>query len=118
MSQDWRRKLLRKLKRWAEDRFPVLFPVRVYMRRRDQMVTDDGGMLGYFTMDDDCERGCIGVVDTLNHGEMIDTFCEEWAHARCAHLLDTEDNDEDTDHHQTFWAEYGRIVKASRGMEW
>lgn len=114
MSRDSRRKLLRKLKRWAEDRFPGLFPVRVYLRPKERM----NEMLGYFCMDDDCERGTIGILDSLNHGEIIDTFMEEWAHARCAHLLDTEDSDDDPDHHPTFWSEYGRLVKAGRLMVW
>lgn len=114
MSQDYRRSLLRKLKRWAGERFPVLFPVRVYLRPKTTM----GDMLGYFLMDEDCERGTIGILDSLNRGEIIDTFLEEWAHARCAHLLDTEDHDDDPDHHPTFWSEYGRLVKAGRGVAW
>jgi hypothetical protein len=114
MSQDWRRSLVKKLKRWAEERFPILFPVRVYLRPAARLPE----MLGYFLLDDDMERGVIVLRDSLDRSGLIETFTEEWAHARCAHLIDLEDDDEDTDHHQTFWSEFGRITKAAREMDW
>lgn len=114
MSSDWRRKLVRKLKRWAEDRFPVMFPVRVYLRPREQM----GDHLGYFLLDEDSERGVIALLDSQDHNSLIDTFCEEWAHARTAYLNDEEDDDDDPWHHPSFWSEYGRLVKASRQIAW
>lgn len=114
MSQDWRKKLLRKLKRWAEDRFPVAYPIRVYLRPSRQM----RGHLGYFEFDDESERGLIAVLDSLDHSSLIDTFLEEYAHARTTYLVDTEDTDEDPHHHASFWSEYGRLVKAAREVTW
>jgi hypothetical protein len=114
MSQDWRRRLLRKLKRWAEDRFPLTYPVRVYLRPPTRM----GGHLGYFDFDDEAERGVIALSETLDHSALIETFLEEYAHARTTYLVDTNDNDEDPHHHPSFWAEYGRLVKSAREIEW
>jgi len=117
MGQDWQRKLLRKLKRWAEDRFPVSFPVRVYLR---SAIKDEGknDLLGYFLLNDEEDRGVIAVSDQQDLTAMVDTFCEEWAHARTAYLIDTQDNDSDPDHHASFWSEYGRIQKAARERQW
>ena len=92
----------------------MTIPVRVYLRPPERME----GYYGYFLMDNDMERAVIGLRNNLERGQLIETFCEEWAHARCAHLIDTEDNDDDTDHHPSFWSEYGRITKASRGIAW
>lgn len=114
MSQDWRVKLVRKLRKWASDRFPLTFPCRVYLRPVAKMQSH----LGYFEYDDDNDRGIICLLDTQGRDGMIDTFLEEYAHARCSHLIDMEDNDEDPHHHPSFWAEYGRLVKASREVEW
>lgn len=113
MSQDWRRSLLRKLKKWSEQRFPVPFPVRVYLRPASQM----RGLLGFFEMNYDQERGVICVLDTQDHSGTIDTYVEEWAHARTVSLIDTQDA-EDPWHHPTFWAEYGRIQQAVRERPW
>jgi hypothetical protein len=74
--------------------------------------------LGWFLFDEDSERGVIAISDGQDRNGMIDTFCEEWAHARTAHLEDTEDYGEDPFHHPSFWAEYGRIQKASREVVW
>lgn len=74
--------------------------------------------LGYFVYDDDDDRGVIAIVDGQTREGLIDTFCEEWAHARTVHLEDTEDYGEDTCHHPSFWAEYGRLQKASREVSW
>ena len=115
MSQDSsKRALIRKLKRWAEERFPLMFPVRVYLRPPQRM----NRHLGYFDMDESCDRGVICLCTSLDSEALIETFCEEWAHARTTYLSDEEETDEDPHHHQTFWAEYGRIVQASRKKQW
>jgi hypothetical protein len=114
MPLDWQRKLLRKLKAWAENRFPVDFPVRVYMRAKHKM----GDNLGYFLMGEDDDRGLIAIGYGQDQNGLIDTFCEEWAHARTAQLIDTEDDEDDPYHHASFWAEYGRIQKAARTKSW
>jgi hypothetical protein len=114
MSQDWRRLLLRRLKIWAEERFPVTFPVRVYLRGKDQMNSN----LGLFEFCDESERGTISILDTQDRMGVIDTFTEEWAHARTMYLIDTEDNQDDPWHHPSFWSEYGRIQQAARQKEW
>jgi hypothetical protein len=49
---------------------------------------------------------------------LIETYLEEYAHARTTYLVDTNDNDEDPHHHPSFWAEYGRLVKSAREIEW
>lgn len=113
MSPDWRRKLLRTLKAWAEDRFPVPYPVRVYLRNKVRMK----GNLGLFEFDYDAERGVISIQEGQDHAGTIDTFIEEWAHARTASLIDTRDTD-DPWHHPTFWSEYGRIQQAARERAW
>lgn len=114
MSQDWRRKLLRKLKRWAEDRFPVPFPIRIYLRPQEKM----DNHLGYFQYDDDTDRAIICILDSQPRDGLIDTFIEEYAHARTSHLIDTEDNNDDPWHHPSFWSEYGRLQQAAREVEW
>jgi len=76
------------------------------------------GHLGYFVMDDEEERGVIVLQKDLGREVLIDTFIEEWAHARTAFLADEEDHSEDPWHHPSFWAEYGRIVKAARDVAW
>lgn len=114
MSQDWRRRLLRKLKRWTEDRFPVAYPIRVYLRPQRRMQDN----LGYFEYDDESDRGLIAICDTLERSALIETFLEEYAHARTTYLVDTEDHAEDPHHHPSFWAEYGRLVKAAREIAW
>jgi hypothetical protein len=114
MSADWRRKLLTKLKRWCQDRWPVPYPVRVYLRPTSQMENH----LGYFLYDEDNERGLIAIDASLQRNEMIDTFMEEWAHARTSHLVDTEETSDDPWHHPSFWSEYGRLVKACRERAW
>lgn len=116
MSQDssWRRKLLRSLRGWAAERFPLTFPVRVYLRPAERM----SGHLGYFAMDEDEERGVIAIRDGQERSSLVETFVEEWAHARTIWLCDSEDNNEDPWHHPAFWAEFGRIVQAAREREW
>lgn len=74
--------------------------------------------LGFFVMDDEGERAVIAILDSLDRSALVETFCEEWAHARTAWLCDEEDDNEDPWHHPTFWAEYGRLVKASREIVW
>lgn len=114
MSQDWRPKLLRKLREWASNRFPVIFPIRVYLRPWAKMQ----GHLGFFEYDDDTDRGVIAIADTVDREGLIDTFIEEWAHARTTYLIDTEDNSDDPWHHAGFWAEYGRLQCAAREITW
>jgi hypothetical protein len=74
--------------------------------------------LGYFEFDYEVDRGVICISDSQGREGLIDTFMEEYAHARCSHLIDTEDNDADPHHHPSFWAEYGRLVKAAREIAW
>ena len=114
MSQDCRRNLVKRFRAWAADRFPLQFPVRIYLRPASKME----GALGYFDMSEDLDRGIITIRDDLNQYLMIDTLCEEWAHGRVVWLNDEEEDDEDPWHHPSFWAEYGRIQKASRGVAW
>lgn len=115
MSADLHRKLVAKLRRWATKRFPLIFPVRVYLR---PSTGEMAGHLGFFKYDDDNDRGTIYLNETQSRDSLIDTFCEEYAHARCSHLVDTEDCDEDPNHHPSFWSEYGRIINASSKIEW
>ena len=110
----WRRKLARRLKLWAEERFPCTFPVRVCVRPASQMPEH----LGYFTLNDDADRGVIALRDSLDRDALIETFAEEWAHARTAFLCDEEETDDDPYHHPSFWAEFGRITKACRERSW
>jgi hypothetical protein len=117
MPQHWQRNLLRKLKRWAQERFPVNFPVRVYLRSGLKDVNGHD-LLGYFLLGDDDDRGVIAISDKQDLTGIVDTFTEEWAHARTAYLIDTHDDDDDPDHHASFWAEYGRIQKAARERQW
>lgn len=105
------RKLLRKLKRWASRRFPLTHPCRVCLRENC-----DGGYLGYYLYNEALNTGLIVIRATTNVDQLIDTFSEEWAHARCVHL---EDHTADDPHHTpTFWSEYGRIAHATRQQEW
>ena len=106
--------MVRKLRKWASNRFPLTFPVRVYLRPAEKM----NDHLGYFEFDDDTERGLICISNSLSRETLIDTFLEEWSHARTSHLTDTEDHSDDPWHHPGFWAEYGRLVSASREVEW
>lgn len=114
MPQDWQKRLLKHLKAWAEERFPVTYPIRVYLRPAAKMENH----LGFFTFDDDEERGVISILETQDRVGLIDTFVEEWAHARTVYLIDTEDHDEDPFHHPSFWSEYGRIQQAARQRAW
>ncbi len=114
MPQDWRKRLLKRLREWAEERFPITYPIRVYLRPPAKM----SGHLGFFQFDDDEERGVISILDTQDRVGLIDTFVEEWAHARTVYLIDTEDHDEDPYHHPSFWSEYGRIQQAARQRAW
>lgn len=114
MSRDWRRKLAGKLRRWASNRFPLTFPCRVYVRPWAKM----DNHLGFFVYDDDTDRGVIAIADTVDRESLIDTFIEEWAHARTTYLIDMDDNSEDPWHHAGFWAEYGRLQCAQREVEW
>jgi len=109
-SQNWRRRLLRKFQRWAKKNFPVPYPLRWYLRPPSKLP----GMLGYFEFNEEDHRGIIVIADTCGVDAFIDTLCEELAHARTAYLCD---EDEDP-HTPGFWAEYGRIVGASREWNW
>lgn len=114
MPQDWRKQLVKKWKAWATERWPLQFPVRIYLRSVKQMPD----AYGYFCLSDDLDRGIISIRDDLTHDAMLDTLCEEWAHGRVVWLNDEEDTSDDPYHHPTFWCEYGRIQHASRGVEW
>jgi hypothetical protein len=109
-SKDWRRQLVRRFKRWADDRFPVPYPLRYYLRPQSMLP----GFHGYFLFNDEEVRGVIVIAENATREVMIDTLCEELAHARTAHLC-TEDEDP---HTPSFWAEYGRIVMACREYTW
>lgn len=74
--------------------------------------------LGYYRFNDEEERGMIAISDGQDRTGIVDTFCEEWAHARMTYLVDTEDTTDDPDHHPSFWAEYGRIQGAARERTW
>lgn len=111
MPRDWRRPLVKRLKKWASGRFPILFPVKVAMKPPEQMEN----MLGYFLFD---ETAVIALSSRQDKESLIDSFLEEWAHARCHYLVDTEDDDDDPHHHPSFWAEYGRLQQAARGIAW
>jgi hypothetical protein len=114
MSDDLRRKFVRRFRTWASRRFPLQFPVRIHLKPAAQM----DGALGYFDMNDDLERASIWIRDDLNQYLMLDTLCEEWAHGRVVWLNDEEEDSDDPWHHPSFWSEYGRIQKASRTREW
>lgn len=114
MSADWQKKLVAKLRKWATRRFPLPFPVRCYLRPPAQM----DNHLGFFDYDHDEDRGMIALCDAQGRECMIDTFLEEYAHARCWFLVDTEDTDEDPHHHATFWSEYGRLINAAKEVQW
>jgi hypothetical protein len=114
LQKDWLRPLLKKLRAWASERFPIPFAVRVYVRSRDHM----GDMDGYWTLSEDEDSGIIAISEDLNKGEVVATFLEEWAHARTALLIDEEDDADDPHHHATFWSELGRITVAAREKKW
>lgn len=86
------------------------FPLRYYLRSPDRLPD----MHGYFDFDEDEQRGRIVLANTSSLDVLVDTLCEELAHARTAHLCDGEEDP----HHPTFWAEYGRIVNAARERAW
>lgn len=109
-TPDWRPRLLRRFRRWAQKNFPLPYPVRVYLRPPAKLP----GMLGYFEFNEDEMRGLIVISNVLTRDSFLDTCCEEWAHARTAYLCDREEDP----HHGVFWAEYGRIVGASREHQW
>lgn len=109
-SKDWRRRLVRRFKRWAERHFPVPYPLRYYLRDPKRLP----GMHGLFQYDEDEERGVIVIADNAVADVIIDTLCEELAHARTVHLC-TEEEDP---HTPSFWSEYGRIVMACRDHTW
>ena len=106
--------LLAKVTRWLKRRFPLTFPVRVYVRPAEAM--DDH--LGYLFYDEDKERAVIAIAENADVEILIDSLIEEWAHARTYFLTDTEDHSDDPWHHAPFWSEYGRIVYAARGIDW
>jgi hypothetical protein len=114
MSHGWQKKLIKHFRQWATNRFPLQFPVRIYLRPASRM----DGALGYFDLSEDMDRGIITIRDDLNSMLMLDTLCEEWAHGRVVWLNDEEDNSEDPYHHPSFWAEYGRIQHAARSVAW
>lgn len=77
-----------------------------------------GDHMGYMAMDEDDERAVIVIDAGLDMENLIATFLEEWAHARTAHLTDETEDSDDPWHHPSFWAEYGRLTKASRSVAW
>jgi hypothetical protein len=109
-SNDWRRRLVRRFKAWSERKFPVPFALRYYLRPPSRLP----GLHGYFQISDEEDRGVIVIADNAPLDVMIDTLCEELAHARTAYLC-TEDEDP---HTPSFWSEYGRIVMACREHTW
>ena len=110
MPPDWQRSLTRRLRRWASEKFPCPFPVRVYLRPRSHMQE----MQGYWRWSDEAEGGSIALADDLTNQELIYTFLEEWAHARTAYLESFDDDADDPHHHSTFWSELGRITMRFR----
>ena len=102
--------MIAKFKKWARQNFPVNFPVRYYIRPQSKLP----GLHGYFEFNEDDERGVIVISSSCSAELMLDTLCEELAHARTAYLC-TEDEDP---HTASFWAEYGRIVCAARREQW
>ncbi len=109
--KSWQRPLIRSLKRWATNTFPVPFPVRVYLRPRRLMEQCHG----YWKWSETTRGGVIAICDDLTRQELIDTFLEEYAHARTAVLYEEGDeDDDDPGHHATFWSELGRITKRWR----
>ena len=101
-----------------------MFPVRVYVRPSKVM----GDYLGYFRLHGTTHAAIIAVSDATDKTTLLDTLCEEWAHARTYNLgtpavdrlipkhLPTQTG-EDPHHHPTFWAEYGRIQTACRARD-
>lgn len=109
-ASDSGRRLIRRFKRWAETRFPVPFPLRYYLRPTGRLP----GLHGYFQFDEDEIRGLIVIAESSHPEVILDTLCEELAHARTAYLC-TEDEDP---HTASFWSEYGRIVMSARECQW
>lgn len=105
--------MVKRLRAWADQRFPVPYNVRCYVRPREKMPGYDG----YFSFGEG-ESSTITIADDLTHGEIVGTFLEEWAHARTAWLTDEEHDGDDPHHHPTFWAELGRLTVAARGESW
>ena len=110
-DSSWQRKTLARLRRWAQKKFPVQMPVRVYIR-----TIPDKSYLGYCTYDEAKNRAVIVIRPSADKSMLVSTFCEEWAHIRTIHLEDP--HAEDPAHGPTFWAEYGRIEHASRQVAW
>ena len=102
--------MVNRFRRCARATFPVPFPVRFYIRHQSRLP----GMHGYFQFDEFEDRGVIVIASNCTVEGMLDTLCEEWAHARTAYLC-TEDEDP---HTSSFWSEYGRIVSACRKEQW
>ena len=89
-----------------------MFPVRILLRPVDRMPE----ALGYFFFDEEEFRGIIWIRANQTMDGMLDTLCEEWAHARTFNLNDH--GSPDPHHHPSFWAEFGRIQVACRSTEW
>jgi protein-tyrosine-phosphatase len=102
---------LDRLKAWAQKKFPIQMPVRVYLRP-----VRKSDYHGYAEYDPDTNRAVIVISPTNDKSALVSTFCEEWAHLRTIHLED--DDADDPAHGPTFWAEYGRIEHAARQLAW
>ena len=108
-NRSWQKPLLAQLRKWAANNFPLQFPVRCYVRPAEKMDNAEG----LFEIDDDELRGVITISDShRSRGELIETFIEEWAHARTIFLVDR--TTQETIHDPTFWAEKGKISDAIR----
>lgn len=108
------RAIVRKVRSWLSRRFSVPFPLSIRMQE-DNAMQD---ALGMFWLDDDHSHGTIWLRSNVTDDVLVETLLEEWAHARTSLLIDTEDKDDDPFHHASFWAEYGRLVKAYRTLSW
>jgi hypothetical protein len=108
-NKSWQKPLLKKMRKWAAESFPLMFSVRCYVRPVVRM----GNRLGYFDLSDDMESGIIAISDSCSRDEFHDTFYEEWAHARTAFLCNSENL-----HNATFGAEHHQIAMAGREKEW
>jgi hypothetical protein len=114
-AQDWRRPLLKKFRVWAQEKFPLPYPIRCYIRPPSALRDcHNNSLLGYFEYDYDEERGIIVIANNVGRESFIDTCAEEWAHARTNYLWD----DQEDPHTASFWAEYGRIIGAVREHYW
>lgn len=102
--------VVRRVRTWLVQRFPLQMKVTIRLKEPSLMPE----ALGWFWLDDGNESCTIWLRKGLGLDGLVDTLFEEWAHARTCHLTDHHEETDDPYHHPTFWAEYGRIVKAWR----